>query len=385
MKTFYSIFLVSLFFIKVSYSQIQPTSSPYYNNGVYSLIWDSATVNSKKVLMYRPAVAPVNKYPVFIFQPGANGVFGGNINVHTYDLFLHHLASWGFVVLVIDETTAGMPSGTTFKSVHTWLKDKMADNTHWLYTYADPSKVVIGGHSNGGVNASGLLVERPTEIHGIVYFASYPSDNFMVPQDVSNYSGKVLSLAGSEDNSSTPSSCKNGYNAYTSASCKSYALITGLGHAGFGDYTHSSQVVGTIGRENATATIRHYFLSFMLGQFYNDNTAMTNLTQTNLQPNTTGEFLSNCGGTVSINKLNNNSNINIYPNPACDFINLSFDICTEGNTTAYVYDVSGRELLKTIVEPSKEFKIDIRQFQNGFYFLKIENHNKLYTTTFIKN
>lgn len=361
-------------------SQIQPTSSPYCNDGIYSAIADSATVGSKKVVMYRPSIPPVlGKYPVFIFQPGANGIFGGDINVHTYDLFLQHLTTWGFVVLVIDETTAGLPNGTTFKSVHTWLKNKTADPQHWLSAYADSTLVIIGGHSNGGVNASALLIDRPGEITGIVYFASYPSDNILMPHDVSGYTGKVLSMAGSEDNSSTPSACKNGYNAFSSASCKSYAMITGMGHGAFGDYQHSSQVVGSIGRTDATATIRHYLLSFMLSQFKNDPVALNNLTQSTMQPNTTGEFLTTCDNMVGVHSFTKDDiELYIYPNPASDLLVID---ANQGNLLhLYLYNMSG-QLLESFSMQSKRI-ININAYKKGKYFLVAEegsNNRKVFT------
>lgn len=380
MKQFVVCLLLIIQGLTLVKAQIQPTSSPYCNNGIYSVIADSATVSSKKVVMYRPSIPPVlGKYPVFIFQPGANGIFGGDINVHTYDLFLQHLTTWGFVVLVIDETTAGLPNGTTFKSVHTWLKTKIADTQHWLNTYADSTKVVIGGHSNGGVNASALLIDRPDEITGIVYFASYPSDNILMPHDVSGYTGKVLSLAGSEDNSSTPSACKNGYNAFTSASCKSYAMITGMGHGAFGDYQHSSQVVGSIGRTDATATIRHYLLGFMLSQFKNDPIALNNLTQSTMQPNTTGEFLTTCGSTVGTDSFTqNNIKLCIYPNPASDF--LVVEANHENMLHLYLYNMAG-QLLESFSMQSKRI-ININTYEKGKYFLVAEadsNTRKVFT------
>jgi len=365
------LFLISVFIFSFIYSvfcQIQPTSSVYYADGIYSVVSDSATVGSKKVLLYRPSQLPIVKYPVFIFQPGANGIFGGTINVHTYDLFLQHLCSWGFVVLVIDETSAGMPNGATFKDVHSWFKNKAADTNHWLNSYADTSKVIIGGHSNGGVNASALLIDRPHEIHGIVYFASYPSDNILMPHDVSGYTGKVLSLAGSEDNSSTPSACKNGYNSFISSCCRTYVLITGLGHGGFGDYQHSSQVVGTIGRADATASIRHYLLSFMLSQFKNDVSAYNNLTQSILQPNTTGEFITNCNATVEIAPRKNELIFEFYPNPAMDYLYLN-------NKSKSVLNLQFINIRGQIV---KNFKlnntdvISVSQLTPGKYFIIVD-------------
>lgn len=373
MKKYYSFistFILLCATLQVS-AQINPASSPYYADGPYSITADSTTVSSKKVVMYHPVTAPTgNKYPVFIFQPGANSFFSSAITVHSYDLYMKHLASYGYVVLVIDETSAGMPNGTTFKAVHDWFKTTVATTSHWLYTYADPNKVAIGGHSNGGVNATGCLVDRPTEIDAIIYFVSYPSDNFLVPQDVSGYTGNVLDLSGAADATSTPTACRTGFDAYTSAECAYWVSITGMDHGGFGDYVNSSQPVGPIGRTNATATVRHYLVSYLEYLFKNNVIAQANLETSLLQPNTTGEFENTCL-TTSISENSNENKMSVYPNPVTDRCQIISNDEIDMNNIIII-DLQGREITGRIQIPQvslNEITVNFSEIENGLYLI----------------
>ena len=360
-KVFLITFLFLSYIINVE-AQIDPINSPYLEMGAYTVESDSdMTAISVPMLFYYPQT--VGTYPVFMFQLGANGIGSSVINRHTYDLFMKHLASYGFVVIVIDDSQAGFPTGTTFKAAHTWYKSKCLDNNHWLSSYADVNKFVVGGHSNGGVNASAILVDRPSEIHGIVFLDSYPSPGTfgIGVHDVSGYTGKELTMAADEN---VPDTYKGGYELFTSATCKTYINVAGLDHGGFGDYVLASQPVGSIGRDNATATIRHYLVSWFLSEFYDNSVAAQNLATTALQPNTTKEFLNDCGMVSIIESVSDNTSI--YPNPVSDFLSIKSD--TPINNII-IYNASGQEVYNNDILQINDV-IDIRNLPCGLYLLK---------------
>ncbi len=68
--------------------------------------------------------------------------------------------------------------------------------------------------------------------------------------------------------------------------------------------------------------------------------------------------------------INDNENkiLSIYPNPTTDFINIS----TEANT-AKIYDIKGN----IVNNYSNTSKIDLSGFNNGIYFIKIDNNKSL--------
>lgn len=378
----WSLIFVLMFIATELFSQVSPTISPYNSYGVYNVVSDSDMTTSPTIHSYRPDNLSGGPYPVFIFQLGANGFFSNAINNHTYDIFLKHLASWGYIVIVVNDAQAGLPSGESFISVHNWYKSKALDNTHWMSSYADQSKVIIGGHSNGGVNATALLLDRPSEIQGIIYFASYPSSPFP-NHDVSNYVGKVLSLAGSEDVTSSPTACRDGYDKYTSSVCKVWGLISGLNHGGFGDYINTSQPVGSIGRVDATATIRHYLVSFMESNFKNDYYAFDQLSIGSNQPNTTMEFVSNCVTT----SVQNNKSINhllVYPNPFTSKICISGFSKISDDIVISIYDIYGRIILKRNLYNQKEVEISTEKLPSGIFTIFINQGSEIKKITVTK-
>lgn len=373
--------IVLLTIVIIANAQIIPTQSPYYQNGSYTVVADSEmTAISKPLLFYYPQTQ--GAYPVFMFQLGANGFGSTAINRHTYDLFLKHLASYGFVVIVIDNSQAGFPNGSVFIEAHDWYKTKCQEQGYWLNEYADIDKFVVGGHSNGGVNASAILVDRPTEIHGIVFMDSYPSPGTMGigVHDVSGYTGKVLSMAADEN---VPDTYRGGYEQFESATCKTFVNVEGLNHGGFGDYEHETQTVGSIGRDSATGTIRHYLVSWFLSEFSDNYDACLQLTSSTFQPNTTKEFLNDCGH-VAVFDNDNNISCSIFPNPTSNVVYISFDNKIEDIS---IYNSIGQKVIQTKDFDNNNTVIDIQTLPKGLYHirLKFEKTSKTITQTIIKN
>lgn len=76
-----------------------------------------------------------------------------------------------------------------------------------------------------------------------------------------------------------------------------------------------------------------------------------------------------------------NNNVTLYPNPARDILNISFN--TESKEISYsVIDILG----KTIISISGENKstIDVGHLKQGIYFLKFTDGNNQYTKRFVK-
>lgn len=372
------LFLVSTISIN---SQIDALDSPYYQYGMNSVVVDSNMTDVSVPLLFFHPETPGN-YPVFMFQLGANGFGSSVINRHTYDLFMEHLASYGFTIIVIDDSQAGLPNGASFLEAHDWFTAHVIDQNHWLSNFADPNFFVVGGHSNGGVNASALLVDRPAEIDGIVFMDSYPSTGVfgIGAHDVSGYTGKELTLTADENN---PDASKDGYMSFTNTTCKTFVNITGLDHGGFGDYVLASQPVGSIGREQATATIRHFLVSWMLSEFSGNAVASDNLANTALHPITVSEFLNDCS-TLSTAALENDAMLNeqVYPNPFNGEIRIE-NISQDVNIA--IYNTVG-SLVYQDENFAKNTTINLNGLIAGMYYLYItdSNGNVLITKKMVK-
>ena len=74
--------------------------------------------------------------------------------------------------------------------------------------------------------------------------------------------------------------------------------------------------------------------------------------------------------------------INVYPNPTTDIINVSLPV--ELNTTAYVYDLNGREVLRQEVNHDNYVKFNVSGLAKGYYVVKLQNGKTRYTAKFLK-
>lgn len=368
--------------------QIDPLLSPYYNPGPYQVVMDSNMTTSPDILIFRPSTPNDGPYPTVLFQPGANSFTSSYINKHSYDLYWQHLASYGYVIIIMNNTSGG-PNSTLFTNMHNWIKTQVNSGTGWLSQYVDLNRFIVSGHSNGGMNATDIIINRPNEIDAIVYMASYPNPGIlgMGAQNVSSYNGKAMLMCGSEDETTVPLAgstndvARTAYNTkFTSVTCKTWVYLTGVGHGGFGDYNNPDQPVGTLGRDKVTASVRHFLVSFLNSQFRYDATAFNNLTQPASRPNCLGEFGNNCSLVVNVNEDGENFEFGMYPNPVCDVINFKG---IEYSTRIRISDMNGRIVAEYILTDASS--IDVSDLSAGIYLLHISNHTRSFSKLFQKN
>ncbi len=366
----------------VAFNQINPLLSPYYQDGPYTVAMDSdMTATPNDLLFFRPSTSAGGPFPTILFQPGANGTGTSYINKHSYDIYWQHLASYGFVVIIINNTSGG-PNSTLFTQTHDYIKTNVSNTSHWMYNYVDLNRFIVAGHSNGGMNATDIIIDRPNEIKAIIYMASYPNPGIfgLGAQNVTDYNGKVLLMCGSEDETSAPlvgttnDVASTAFQSrFTSASCKTWVYFNGVGHGGFGDYNNPSQPVGTVGRDSATASIRHYICSFLFSQFSGGSVSFLNFSQISLRPSTVGEFETSCSEITGNNTTLLEKGIRVYPNPVCTFSTITFDNPYSG--TCVVYDFTGKEIETINISDEVELSINFSEFKKGQYLLRFTDQD----------
>lgn len=356
-------------------AQIDPLTSPYYGDGPYTVVMDSNMTASPDILIFRPSSSEGGPYPTVLFQPGANSGTA-YITKHSYDLYWEHLASYGYVVIIMNNT-AGGPNASLFTNMHDWIKSQINLGTTWMSQYVDLSRFIVSGHSNGGMNATDIIIDRPSEIDAIVYMASYPNPGIwgIGAQNVTTYSGKVMLMCGSEDETSAPlvgttnDVAETAYTSkFSSVDCKSWVFFNGIGHGGFGDYNNPAQPVGTIGRENVTASVRHMLVSFLNSQFYWDGPAFTNFSVVANRPNSVGEFNNTCETMVGAEELNMSKELSLYPNPASDMIKING---IPEQVTVSIYDFQGRKV-EEIYNCSNEMLVNVSNYTKGGYIIHVD-------------
>jgi len=75
--------------------------------------------------------------------------------------------------------------------------------------------------------------------------------------------------------------------------------------------------------------------------------------------------------------------LNIYPNPANEYITLEIKIPIT-KTTLSILNTNGQELIKQQIT-NTQFKIDVSQLPNGVYFVKLMNANGIDVSKFVKD
>lgn len=80
-------------------------------------------------------------------------------------------------------------------------------------------------------------------------------------------------------------------------------------------------------------------------------------------------------------------NLNIYPNPASQWLTLDFELTQMQNVQISVYSILGQQLLKTdwiLTAGLNQKQVDISKFPAGIYFLKLSTGEKVFSKSFVK-
>gem|GEM_PF-558085 len=81
------------------------------------------------------------------------------------------------------------------------------------------------------------------------------------------------------------------------------------------------------------------------------------------------------------------SDVNIYPNPARNFVTISFSASSQNAVSITVADMQGKMLLQktlTTIRGTNNFTIDIKSFAKGTYILRLQNEGAIKVQRLIK-
>ena len=76
--------------------------------------------------------------------------------------------------------------------------------------------------------------------------------------------------------------------------------------------------------------------------------------------------------------------LEIYPNPAADFVNVIFD--HRGEVRMMVIDISGKSVYSASHDAGgfSSYRLDISTLNSGLYFIKVDTGNEVRVLRFIK-
>jgi len=81
-----------------------------------------------------------------------------------------------------------------------------------------------------------------------------------------------------------------------------------------------------------------------------------------------------------VQDINDAEIINVYPQPAKDYLNIKFKLNNNDENKLSLYDIQGKVLLSTIINQKfNNIRLDVSKFNSGIYFVKIQSKNNLYT------
>lgn len=92
----------------------------------------------------------------------------------------------------------------------------------------------------------------------------------------------------------------------------------------------------------------------------------------------TKSLLSNVG----MNNITKTNEFAVYPNPAENYIQLDFTGNTLSNASVTLYDLSGKMVFTKAIHDSSE-RLNLSEFNSGFYLLQIQNNAQIYTQSLI--
>ncbi len=194
--------------------------------------------------LHEDAQVQVQTEPWLIFKPRgmepSTGLIlypGGLVDPRAYAPLAHDIAARGYLVVV-----PTMP--LNFAILDIGRADAIIRNFPTIRRWA------IGGHSLGGVAAAMFVKGHPQAVTGLVFWASYPSDN----DNLSNLDLRVLSIYGTRDGLSTAQKI-DASRRLLPASTR-WLVIEGGNHGQFGWYgLQSGDGVATISREEQQSQI----------------------------------------------------------------------------------------------------------------------------------
>ncbi|MEH6535694.1 MAG: T9SS type A sorting domain-containing protein [Psychroserpens sp.] len=87
---------------------------------------------------------------------------------------------------------------------------------------------------------------------------------------------------------------------------------------------------------------------------------------------------------LSVDDLDASSSFSVYPNPTNSILNIELN-SSQTNLTYQVFDVLGKQVLIETLDTVNLSQIDVSNWNNGLYLIKISNGDKTETKRFIKH
>ena len=368
------IYLVVILIIYSSYIFAQS-----YNIGHISTdFYDNARNRNIATEIYYPSDTngdnvPISmgNFPIIVFGHGFL------MSWDSYDNFWNSLVPEGYILCFPTTEMGFAPNHQFFSEDLSFIATKMqmeSQNSSSIFYNSVLPKTGIFGHSMGG-GASFLAAENNPNINTLVNFAAAETNPSAILA-ASNITIPSLIFSGEDDCVAPPVNHQNILFDSLNSNCKTQINIISGGHC----YFANENVLCSFGesscnpnlnilrseQQSVTNDFLKIWLNFSLKSDQNSFTIFND----SLQSSNRITYSQYCNGTgiVSQNKVDE---INIYPNPVTEILNI--DIPLEFiNRKLVLLNMFGQELHKEIIT-NKLTKINLSNFESGNYFIFLKN------------
>ena len=271
-----------------------------------------------------------------------------------------YLASRGFICMTIGTNSlwdfTDKRADALLDGMETIRQENNRSNSP-LYQRIDTDQIAVGGWSMGGGGAQ-LAAKKDSKIKAILAIAPWLRSSTLSESDL-DHNTPLLIISGQIDPTSPPLLHANLHYDYTPSSTSKLLFEIELGD-------HYTPLYPSTGRGDVGNIAFAWFKLFLdENKCYCDMLNSGSLDLNN--KSSKYEIALNCK-TLNIDKtFKPNLNLNVYPVPATNEINVEFN--SSKKTDYKIYNVFGQQLKNGIITAYE--KINIESLPHGIYYLKV--------------
>lgn len=365
-----------------------------YLNQIFSESVSTVTYSTDTMMMdiYEPTGDTSSARPLIILAHGGSFIGGTRTADATVDSICVRFAKRGYVTASIDyrlstlgnmiSSDSTLPIDEVIKAVSDgkaairyFVKDRATSNTYKI----DTNNIFIGGNSAGAVLYMHVgYLDSLGECPSYIQTAMAANGGFEGNSGNPGYTTKsraIISLAGGLNKvafvgpGDKPSvNCQGDQDAVVPYYCA---------YPNFGSSSFPVNVqvklcgLGSLEPQYVAEGIYHWSMVFPgAGHVPWDS----NPAELNTVDSFVTQFLYNfvCG-TVSVNQVNLNAEVSLFPNPASDIVNIK---SSEFVNDITMYDEIGRVVLQASGINKTDYEINTAHFSKGLYFVKMRFSNE---------
>ena len=312
----------------------------------------------------------IGNFPIIVFGHGFL------MSWDSYDNFWNSLVPEGYILCFPTTEMGFAPNHQFFAEDLSFIASKMQmeslDNSSIFYNSVLP-KTGILGHSMGG-GASFLAAENNPNINTLINFAAAETNPSAISA-ASNITIPSLIFSGDDDCVAPPINHQNIMFDSLNSNCKTQINIINGGHC----YFANENVLCSFGESSCNPSlsilraeqqsVTNDFLKIWLNYSLKSDQSSFTIFNDSLQSSNRITYSQYCNS-MGIEDQNKLDEINIYPNPVIEILNIYVPLeLIDGELV--LLNMFGQELQKKIIS-NKLTEINLSNFESGSYFIFIK-------------